>query len=554
VPAPEFQWIAYDAAEAAGPLSALLAAPAGMAAAPAIELPDMSAWPTPPEKAKVLLESAAEVEHALMVQYLYAAYSLKSADEVTDQAQKAALDESLPGSWPQLLLGIAREEMGHLMTVQDLLALLGMPPNLDREDFPPQKHLYPFTLHLEPLTQRSLAKYVVAEAPADAQGIDDIVALAHDAAGAPVNRVGVLYGLLGLIFTRQDQVQPGGSGDPAWDAVVRLLAEFAYKQAPPEAWSLADDAFPAGAGAGQADPQDWNVGGVRVHATTDRATAVAAIRDVSEQGEGPTSGGEQSHFQRFLGIYRGGAGMAAFPGPGDWVPTRAVPTDPTLASITEAATRRWAELADIRYALLLGFVEHYLLSSGDSRKLLTGWIFAEMRSRLGYIARALTAMPLGTEGAAAAVPFTLPAQLTLPATEPERWALHAERTQAAIAKVEEMQAAGDAGAEATYLPDLLASDRARLTLMQAAGGPQPPPVTTSFARDIQPLFRPKDIEHMAGFDVDLESYDGVTKAATAILKRVSSTGPRRMPPPPDPSWTAPQLQLFQRWIDEGFPK
>jgi len=41
------------------------------------------------------------------------------------------------------------------MTVQNLLLALGLRPNLEREDFPPRKDLYPFALHLEPLTQRS---------------------------------------------------------------------------------------------------------------------------------------------------------------------------------------------------------------------------------------------------------------------------------------------------------------------------------------------------------------------------------------------------------------
>ena len=61
--------------------------------------------------------------------------------------------------------------MGHLVTVQNLLQALGLPPNFEREDFPPRKDLYPFALHLEPLRQHSLAKYVVAEAPLDASGM-----------------------------------------------------------------------------------------------------------------------------------------------------------------------------------------------------------------------------------------------------------------------------------------------------------------------------------------------------------------------------------------------
>ncbi len=346
-----------------------------------VELPDLTAWPSPPEKTKILLESAAEVEHALMVQYLYAAYSLKSSEEVTDPAHQTALDETSSESWPQVLLGIAREEMGHLMTVQNLLLPFGLAPNLERKDFPPQKDLYPFALHLEPLSQRSLAKYVVAEAPADAEGIEDIIELARESAGKTINRVGVLYGLLGLVFSTEEGVKEGASGHEEWDAMVRDLSHAAYQQSAPASWHLPEKAFDAPNLERQADPDDWQVGGLRVHRVPDRTVAVEAIRDVGEQGEGPTSEGEQSHFGRFLRIYRGGGGMSAFPPAGDWVPTRDVPTDPNVdADISEPRTRRWAQLVDLRYALLLGFVEHYLVTTGDVRRTLTAWIFAEMRA------------------------------------------------------------------------------------------------------------------------------------------------------------------------------
>ena len=154
MPAPAFRWSTYEVQVPPDSALRALAVAVDLPAPPqtvTIQLPDLTGWPSPLDKAEILLESAAEVEHALMVQYLYAAYSLKSGDEVTDPAQQAALDETSADSWPQVLLGIAREEMGHLMTVQNLLLLLGLAPNLEREDFPPQKDLYPFALHLEPL-------------------------------------------------------------------------------------------------------------------------------------------------------------------------------------------------------------------------------------------------------------------------------------------------------------------------------------------------------------------------------------------------------------------
>ncbi|MDQ3851061.1 MAG: ferritin-like protein [Actinomycetota bacterium] len=528
-----------------------------------VAIPDLSAFASPLAKAEILLQSAAEVEHALMVQYLYATYSLKVPREVTDAAQKAVLNESSAKGWPQVLLGIAREEMGHLMTVQNMLLLLGLAPNFEREDFPPRKDLYPFALHLEPLSQQSLAKYVVAEAPSGAADIDDIVVLASETAHATINRVGVLYGLLGLVLATEDQVEPGASGDPEWDAIVRGLAAAAHQQAPPDAWHLADGDFHPESLARQADPQDWQVADLRVHRMADRAAAVQAIRDIGEQGEGPTTADELSHFARFRGIFRGADGAVPFPAPGAWVPTRNVPTDPRVQDIADPRTRRWAELGDLRYGLLLGFLEHYLVTPDDDRSVLVGWIFAEMRSRLGYIARELTRMPRtdagGGEEAATAVPggvaaiaFTLPAQLHLPADEPARWDLHRERTEAAIAKVQEMQAADAKDGQDPYLADTLASDRARLALMTELTPARPIP--TSFARDILPLFRPKDVQHMSFQGVDLRTYDRVKDRAEQILERVRATPQDgQMPPPTDQRWTTAQTDLLARWIAEGSP-
>ena len=88
-------WIDYDVSLPASLLPQMRSLVIAQAAAPepeaagappmarvTVPLPDLSAYPTPRDKAKILLESAAEVEHALMVQYLYAAYSLKSKDQV----------------------------------------------------------------------------------------------------------------------------------------------------------------------------------------------------------------------------------------------------------------------------------------------------------------------------------------------------------------------------------------------------------------------------------------------------------------------------------------
>ena len=69
-----------------------------------------------------LLHTAAEIEHSLLAQYLYSAYSLNNQGKQQD--------------WREMILQIAREEMAHLLSVQNLLRVLGGPLNFEGEDFP----------------------------------------------------------------------------------------------------------------------------------------------------------------------------------------------------------------------------------------------------------------------------------------------------------------------------------------------------------------------------------------------------------------------------------
>jgi hypothetical protein len=62
-----------------------------------------------------LLHTAAEVEHALMVQYLYAAYSLGEAPFQGPNVPTSA--QGLVASWRGTIVSVAREEMGHLITL-----------------------------------------------------------------------------------------------------------------------------------------------------------------------------------------------------------------------------------------------------------------------------------------------------------------------------------------------------------------------------------------------------------------------------------------------------
>jgi hypothetical protein len=67
----------------------------------------------------------------------------------------------------------------------------------------------------------------------------------------------------------------------------------------------------------------------------------------------------------------------------------------------------------------------------------------------------------------------------------------------------------------------------------------------SFSKDIRPLFRTKDLESMRKA-FDLSDYADVANHADAILEALQSG---KMPC--DGAWPADQVQIFQRWVDDG---
>jgi hypothetical protein len=142
--------------------------------------------------------------------------------------------------------------------------------------------------------------------------------------------------------------------------------------------------------------------------------------------------------------------------------------------------------------------------------------------------------------------------LHLPASEPARWQLQRARTDAAIRHIQEMRAANAADAADSILADVVEPDTARLRLMH---GDRPASVpTTSFARDVVPLFRPIDVAHMSDqVGMDMLDFQVVRSSAASISQRLKGVGGRRMPPPPDPPLTPEQMELFDTWIAEGFP-
>jgi Ferritin-like len=357
---------------------------------------------SPRAEAVFFLQVAAEVEHALLAQYLYAAYSL---------------DADHAGDWQSAILEIAKEEMGHLITVQNLLVLLGADPYFERENYPLHTDLYPFALHLEPLHRQSLARYVIAESPFAQVVPDELQPVAEQAGN--VNHVGVIYAMLYWIFQTSDAPEgphplPDGLGFPSGHHLV-------------------DGDFVHDVALRQTTRADWGGGNPAIHIdpADSRAAALNALSTIAIQGEGVTDD-DDSHFHRFLTIYRG---MVTKIEQGDTTFALDVPTDPTTTGVTSGAvdvnrithpdTVRWATLFNLRYeALMLDIILALSYRSDDvvdggvkiRTRLARDWgVRKEMRTAIAQIAQTLTSAPKdevpGPPGTPrfAGAPFELPA-------------------------------------------------------------------------------------------------------------------------------------------------
>jgi hypothetical protein len=493
MPTPPLNWQRQTLTLPAGhPLLELLAPPPVTTVA--MDVPDLSQWPTAGEKAALLLRKAAEIEHALLVQYLYAGFSLRSRFPEGQGFPSGAANSV--AAWRNTILGIAREEMGHLMSVQNLFHLLGLEVYFTRADLPQVKDLYPFELHLGPLTQKTLARYVVAEMPASAAPqVADIIQVATSQGTMPVNRVGVLYALLGVVFTRAGDLDNNANGGDGWYVIVRELGKMVGAEQDPTAWHLPGSAFQEDTQRYQASADDWGDDlAVHIHTVATRHDALEALRDIAEQGEGPWMLMGGSHFERFRDIYRGkeDQGQLPFPAPGEWIPTLDVPTDPVLPTennpvgpdvITNARAQRWARLFDLRYQMLVACLDHFLRldgplylpsvdgrvvdTTGDrtGRGFLNLWAFDEMR-RLRKIAGKLAQLPRHEDATAsprAGAPFTL----ELPQAGVNPWRRHFESFLSTQRLVQEMQATDNPDRDDPFLAALVEGDRMGMAVAEA---------------------------------------------------------------------------------------
>jgi rubrerythrin len=424
VPATRLQGFALKSVQA----TAAMAAPKEPALPPEFTWRDYTVF---------LLTIAAQIEHSLMVQYLYAAYSLGGPQVPKDHQDEVA-------AWRQVILGIAKEEMGHLITVQNALRFLGAPLAIDRQDYPWDSEIAPYPFTLERVTRASLAKYIVVESPEvwpSYVSASEQAAIESLAGGGNINRVGELYSALIKII-----------GDPKRLPHSALHPESYPLQASWDEWGRGYGKGARGSSiAGTKKTPD-----VLVMRMASRTDAVAALKAVAEQGEAPGEASlqdsERSHFRRFLEIFRG------FPTAG-WDPARPIPDNPAAPGIPAGAGQTridhpegglWANIFNIRYRMLLSYLAHTYEDPACAtdaiearRGLIVNRMFGEMYN-LRSVAAILVRLPISEGSTQCCGPtFQMPYTLQLPQSDAGYWTLHLDLIAACAALLDKAQVKED---------------------------------------------------------------------------------------------------------------
>jgi hypothetical protein len=505
-----------------------------------------------------MLCEAAELEHGIMCQYLFAAFSLKQAE-----------DEDLSGTeldavrrWRRQVSHVATQEMLHLALVQNVLSAIGAAPHMSRPNLPAPASHYPagVRLALLPFGEQALRHFMFLERP-EGMALDDADGLAAVARATP------LMSTQDIVPRGQDFATIGH----LYRSIEAGLARLAEKHG--EDWLFV--------GPPQAQATTRHFGWPELVAVTDLSSAKRAIEEILEQGEGPRGHWRNAHFGQFVEMLDEYQRLRdANP---DFEPVRPVMAanvrpperDVDVPLISNPLTARAADLFNVGYEILLQVFQRFFAHTDETQEQLqvladaaVGLMFKVIKP-LGDL---ITMLPVGTEypGLTAGPSFELfyENDYLLPHRE-AAWALLAERLDEAASLCDQLQsgqgkviADGLAPVQAAMretaqsLAVHLPAGAAHASLASAAGRPEPaaaaqdeqfhgPGSAVGFEADIKPLFRERDRQSMS-FAFDLWSYDDVRTRAAEILARLQSGSM-----PCDGAWPDARIAVFKRWIDSG---
>jgi nitrite reductase/ring-hydroxylating ferredoxin subunit len=331
-----------------------------------------------------LLSEASELEHMLMLGYLFAALSLKTG------ASEGLTGEQLEAvrRWERVISEVATQEMLHLASASNLLTAIGGAPHFDRPNFPQPAKYYPpgFELALRPFSEQTMGNFVFYERP---EGMD------HDAPELELAREAMPpLGPDVVVPYEQEFATVGHLYRAIERGFEHLVEKYGERQVfigPPEAQAT--------------QRYFWWPELVPV---TDLASAQAAIETIVEQGEGARGDRHEAHFGMFLRVLveylefkeRDPGFEPARPVVAAWVrpPSDASMPDPAL--ITDPTTAGVADLFNASYEVMLQMLGRFFAHTDETEEelqTLSGAAVGAMRLLIKPLGQLLTTLPLGAQ-------------------------------------------------------------------------------------------------------------------------------------------------------------
>src|SRR5258708_30195692 len=303
-----------------------------------------------------MLSEAASLEHMIMCQYLFAAFSLKrDMSEGVTAAQLEAIKR-----WERLVSLVATQEMLHLTLVNNLLSSIGSIPYFGRPNFPQHARYYPpgVQLSLLPFGRDTLQHFLFLERP---EGMDLQDAPEFEVLAIPKPSLVVDTGQ--SVPQTHDFETVGHLYRGIEQGFRYLVDKYGEQQVfigPPR---------------GQATQQHF--AWPELIPVTDLASAVKAIETIIEQGEGARGDWHEAHYGKFLQIaqeYR----QLQEQDPG-FEPARTVraayvcpPSDTShFRLISDPLTAEISELFNASYQVLLQVLIRYFIHGTESDQELT---------------------------------------------------------------------------------------------------------------------------------------------------------------------------------------
>jgi CDGSH-type Zn-finger protein/truncated hemoglobin YjbI len=331
-----------------------------------------------------MLCEAAELEHGIMCQYLFAAFSLKqSTDEGLSDGELAAVTR-----WRKLVSHVATEEMLHLALVHNLLSAIGAAPHFARPNLPAPAHHYPAGVHLAlvPFGEPALRHFMFLERP-EGMALKDA-----EEFEAALEQATPLMAEGEIIPRLQDFATVGHLYRSIEQGIAHLAEKFG------ERWLF------VGPPRAQATAKDF--GWPELVAVTDLDSAQKAIDTILEQGEGARGHWEQAHFGQFVRILEEYRQMKE-DNPG-FEPVRPVmhakvrpgERDEGFPLISDPITSRCTDLFNVGYEVLLQMFERYFAHTEESDAqlgTLADATIALMLRVLKPLGELITTLPVGPE-------------------------------------------------------------------------------------------------------------------------------------------------------------